>query len=138
MGQRGRKSTSELSIAAPDISGRIGLSPPPGLPPDVRKVFLTTVARVGNGHLQITDTDLLVRHAQAVILADKAYKAAAGDMEAFSRWERATKQVAMLAVKLKLTPSSRSQYVPVSQREQQQGISPADFIRLYQNNDDAA
>ena len=113
MAQRGRKSAAELSTPLKVISvDHRRLTPPPYLTGAARKVFEETVSCSDPKHFRKNELGVLVAYCEALVLS-RHYAAALTDERAedfvlsHRHWLEATKLVATLATRLRLTPHSR-------------------------------
>ena len=104
MGKRGRHSSNVIPIS----SGRRRIEPPSDLTPIEARTFREVVANCPSSQFVESDIPLLVSFCQATLLSRKAAKALASDPGALIVWDRAVKVQAMLAMRLRLAPSSRS------------------------------
>jgi hypothetical protein len=100
------------------------LTPPDGMAPDARQVFLDTVLACAPEHFQIADALLLRRYSEAQAWATRA--AAAGDAKVFVAM---TRTVSALALRLRLSPQARQPRLP---KRPQQPISYYERMRLGQ------
>jgi hypothetical protein len=104
MRQRGRKSLAANLVDLNLTGERPRLIPPETLTNPERELFLATVNACSPEHFCESDTPLLISYVRAACLAQSG---AAGDPDQFARWEKATKLMAMLATRLRLSPQSR-------------------------------
>jgi phage terminase small subunit len=79
---------------------RPGLQPPSHLPAAARAIFAEIVASVAPGHLRVCDTPVIAALASSLTIGMKVNPNIA-------IFERATKSIATLSAKLRITPSSR-------------------------------
>jgi hypothetical protein len=79
------------------------LTPPPGLSAQERKLFVQLVAATSPNHFGAGDIPMLVAFVQASLLSHKLGRNSAnvGD------WEKVTRTMSTLAVRLRLCPHSR-------------------------------
>lgn len=100
MRQRGKKSPE--AIAAIDISA-VRLATPAGLTRKERAEFERLINATDPRHFRQGDTPLMIAFVQASILSRRL----ARDVTKNQEWERATRVLASLATKLRLSPQSR-------------------------------
>jgi hypothetical protein len=100
---------SAASFAIPSVTGAPPrLSPPSDLTPDERQVFCDLVASAKAEHFRASDLPLLSAYCRAIALErGSAAALAAGDDKALGRWEKATKAMVALSMRLRLSPQSR-------------------------------
>src|SRR5262249_48708652 len=106
---------STLRVVTNLDSRRPGLQPPSHLPAAARSIFAEIVASVGPGHFRECDKPVLTALAAAMHIAHTAADAleregltvGAKPNPHLSIFERATKTVANLSAKCRITPSSR-------------------------------
>jgi phage terminase small subunit len=113
MGRRGPKSTAEASTPLRVISvDHLRLKPPPYLTGAARTVFEEIVSCSDPKHFRKNELGVLVAYCEALVLS-RHYAASLADerSEGFDlshrHWLEATKLVATLATRLRLTPHSR-------------------------------
>jgi hypothetical protein len=102
---------SAASFAIPSVTG----APPRLLPPadlktlDEREVFLDIIAASKPDAFRPSDLPLLSAYVRSVVLERRsAAELAAGDDKALARWEKATKAMVALSMRLRLSPQSRA------------------------------
>jgi hypothetical protein len=117
MRQRGRKSLAVVTFPA-IVAPRPPIEPPQCLTESERVLFVELAE--GAEHLRPTDAPLLASYVQATIEAHQS----AHDPARAAAWERATRLQAMLAVKLRLTPQSRTDSRAVGRQELLSGPGP--------------
>jgi hypothetical protein len=84
------------------------LTPPAHLSEAAKAVFVRLVEDCGPDHFLPADITLLERYAAAVVLARAAEAALlTGDAGKLAVWEKATRAIAGLALRLRLGPQSR-------------------------------
>jgi P27 family predicted phage terminase small subunit len=94
---------------------RPGLQPPSHLPAAARAIFAEIVASVAPGHLRVCDTPVIAALASSMHIARGAAEALEREGLTIGMkvnpniaiFERATKSIATLSAKLRITPSSR-------------------------------
>jgi phage terminase small subunit len=79
------------------------IQPPNWLEPDHKRLFVEIVTQCPVNHFSQADAELLASFCAATLLARYAMK-----NNKITEWEKAVRQQAILATKLRLTPSSRS------------------------------
>jgi hypothetical protein len=121
MRQRGRKSLAANLVDLNLTGARPRLTAPETLSDPERELFTRTVDACSPGHFRESDTPLLISYVQAAVLARSG---AAGDPDQFSRWEKATKTLAMLATRLRLSPQSRVDPKTLARQRPSQGKEP--------------
>ena len=114
MGQRGRRSASELGVVS--VDGKPSrLAPPDHLGTDERRRFVELVANCDAGQFRQSDAPLLCRYVEADALAERAAKelrevGPVVDGRA-SPWvtvqEKAVRALVALSMRLRLSPQSR-------------------------------
>jgi hypothetical protein len=102
MRQRGRKSAANLTVLQVD-GAPYRVQAPPGLIKAERVLFDQIVGACSPKHFTESDASLLVTYCQAVLQARRA----ARNPKAFHIWEKCAKLQATLAVRLRLSPSTR-------------------------------
>jgi P27 family predicted phage terminase small subunit len=106
---------STLRVVTNLDSRRPGLQPPSHLPAAARSIFAEIVASVAPGHFRECDRPIIAALATSMHIAQTASEAlqregltlGAKPNPHLSIFERATKAVANLSAKLRITPSSR-------------------------------
>ena len=102
MRQRGRHSAEALAINNVDGSP-LRLTAPAGLNTKERVLFEQLVHTTSPRHFRASDVSLLVAFVQAIAVAQAGPRFKQG-----AEWEKATRMMASLATRLRLTPQSRS------------------------------
>lgn len=120
MRTRGRRSAEALAIN--NVDGTPSrLATPTGLTTKERALFLQLVNACSPNHLRAADTPLLVTYVQAALLARELGR----DPKKTREWERAARTMAALAVRLRLTPQSRTRPETIArQRSPDIGVAP--------------
>jgi hypothetical protein len=128
---------SAAALAFPLRSGE-RLKPPPGLTAPERAIFLDIVASTRPEHFQPSDLPLLCAYARACALEARA--AREPDAKALARWEKAIKAMAMLSMRLRLSPQARAPNNPSRSgpRPPAPTVSFYDRMRLEQESGDEA
>jgi phage terminase small subunit len=106
---------STLRVVTNLDTRRPGLQPPSHLPASVRSIFTEIVGSVAPGHFRVCDTPVIAALASSMHIARSAADALEREgltlgtkpNPHLSIFERATKAVANLSAKLRITPSSR-------------------------------
>ena len=112
MKQRGRKSAASLTVAPIVTREPVPVQPPDTVSAPARRVFLDLVASVDPAHFEISDVGLLAQYCEAQVMAERAAtELAKGDGPPDTRWpaawEKATRAMKDLALRLRLSPQSR-------------------------------
>ena len=108
--QRGRKSSVALDV--PSVDGAPpALRPPPTLNGEEAKVFVALVEAADRKHFRSSDAPLLAAYARAIVFE----ACAAADLtkdptnsKALALWEKASRSMVALAMRLRLSPQSRA------------------------------
>ena len=100
---------SAASFAIPSVTGApVRLSSPADLTAPERAIFLDLVAASKPDAFRASDLPLLCAYCRAIALEVRsAQELAAGDDKALVRWEKATKAMVALSMRLRLSPQSR-------------------------------
>lgn len=101
------------SAAAKLITPRLNrekprVEPPEHLSDEERTEFIAIVSNCSAEHFTKSDLPLLSSYVGAIVLARNALKDAAHDKDALIIWEKATRLVAMMATRLRLSPQART------------------------------
>jgi hypothetical protein len=108
MRQRGRKSAENL-VAFPRVNGDPArLQPPDLLSAKERRLFVELVDACDPRHFVASDLPLICAYVQAAALSQYLVAAARKSDDALARWEKATRLMAMLATRLRLSVQSRT------------------------------
>jgi len=92
----------------------VPVQPPASLSQAARAVFLDLVASCDPGHFQASDVTLLAQYCEASALAARSASALqAGDASQLAIWEKATRTMSGLALRLRLGPQSRREKAKV-------------------------
>jgi hypothetical protein len=108
--QRGRKSAASLELGplAARRSARISL--PPGLSEPACAIFLDLVNSLHPTHFEPADATLLGQYCEAAALAARsAARLQDGDVAALGIWEKSTRTMSGLALRLRIGPQSRGE-----------------------------
>jgi hypothetical protein len=103
-----RRSAAALSVA-PLRTGATRLRPPETLSAPARKVFLDIVANEEPTHFRQSHMPLLVQYCEATALAELSIKEMQKKDAApiwLHRWEKATRVMTALSMRLRLSPQS--------------------------------
>jgi hypothetical protein len=103
-----RKSAASLAVA-PMRTGATRLRPPETLSPAARKIFIDIVANEEPGHFRQSHMGLLIQYAEATALAERSIAAMQKKDAApiwLHRWEKATRVMVALSMRLRLSPQS--------------------------------
>lgn len=120
MAKTGRKPFETTDVVAFGLPNP-RLRPPEGLGEPERRAFLDLICSCPAGQFQASDVGLLVRWCELSVMAEQA----AGELTVggmvttdgkvspwFAIYERATKALALLALRLRLGPQSRTRMAP--------------------------
>jgi hypothetical protein len=119
MRQRGRRSAEALAIN--NVDGTPSrLATPIGLNVKERALFEQLVKTTDPRHFRATDTSMLVAFVQAVLLSRQLGR----DPSKTREWERATRTMASLATRLRLTPASRTRPETIARQRPLDGVAP--------------
>jgi hypothetical protein len=113
-----RKSAAALSMK-PLRSGPTRLRPPASLSPPARRVFLSIVTNEDAAHFRPSHLPLLVQYCEAVCFADRSAAALRRDDAKaiwLVRWEKATRVMVALSMRLRLSPQSLAANNPTRPR----------------------
>jgi phage terminase small subunit len=134
MKQRGRKSAAALAVVA--VDGKPNrLQPPDHLSPDERRRFVDLVSACDPEHFRASDLPLVCRFVEADALAEQAARelrtnGAVSDGRA-SPWlvvqEKAVRALTALALRLRLSPQSRTDPKTLARQQLRQGPAPWDW-----------
>jgi hypothetical protein len=127
---------SAASLQFPTSAGTAErLLPPPDLDAPERKIFVDLVAGNKAEHFRASDTPLLAAYCRAIVLERRSAAAlAAGDAKALATWEKATKAMVALSMRLRLSPQARAPNNPTRPaKPQQEAVSYYDRARLEGN-----
>jgi len=109
--RRGRKSQAELEMEPLMVPSEIAPIPPPlSLSEAARGVFLDIANSNHPEHFEPADASLLARYANAVVFSEQAearLHADPDDTKALALWEKSTRTMSGLALRLRLGPQSR-------------------------------
>ena len=115
--QRGRKSPAKLAAASAVDRRRPRLDPPAFLSTAGRSLFNDIVASCAPNHFVRSDIELLATYVKASLLVRET----TGNI---NQWDRAARLQASLAVRLRLTPSSRLAPATIARRLPEPGDEP--------------
>jgi hypothetical protein len=121
-----RRSKIESAMAPLIDHAPTPVQPPTNLSEPARKAFIELVANCAPDHFEPSDRTLLARYAVACVLAEGAEATLQADPEnakALAVWEKATRAMAGLALRLRLGPQSR--------RERAKADRPLTFDERY-------
>jgi hypothetical protein len=88
----------------------ISVQPPASLSEAARAAFIAVVSSVAPEHFEQADATLLARYATATVLAEAAEATLQSDptnTKALALWEKSTRTMSGLALRLRLGPQSR-------------------------------
>jgi hypothetical protein len=123
MRQRGRRSRASLQVLRVDGSPE-RLQPPSNLTASERKLFCELVDAVPAKHFAKSDAPLLVSYVRCVLLSQKASKKAGTDASALMVFEKCTRLMSTLSVRLRLSPSARLDRAAVQRQREREPIGP--------------
>ena len=124
MRQRGRRSAVSL-VTFPSVNGDPPrLEPPETLTDDERRVFVELIGACNPRHFVASDLPLLIAFVQATVLSQHSAGAARKDDDALARWEKATRPLAMLATRLRLSPQARLDPKTLGRLPESKGRTP--------------
>ena len=103
-----RKSAAELSVVPRLADHHRRITAPDGMSPEETTLFKTIVGACHPLHFAQSDAPLLRAYVQACILGELAFESAQASPSALGDWEKCCRTIAMLSVKLRLSPHSRS------------------------------
>jgi hypothetical protein len=108
--QHGRKGKAQLGLVS--VDGRPPrLEPPPELGEIEREIFISLVSSVNTGHFQLSDRPLVVAYGRAIGFEQRAAQELAADPTStrwLAVWEKAQRAMVALALRLRLSPQSRT------------------------------
>jgi hypothetical protein len=104
-----RHSKAELLVAIPPAPPRTSVRAPPTLSQSAQLVFKQIAAAVDADHFIVTDTPLLAQYAEAIVLAEQsaAELQTSPSQQALVTWEKSTRVMVALSMRLRLSPQSR-------------------------------
>src|SRR6185436_15368475 len=105
--KRGRQSEAERSVI-PLRPGAQVVQPPTGTHETIARLFRDVVASAPPGHFVQSDVTMLLAYCEAANLAARLAREAARKPVVTKYWATAARTQAALAVKLRLTPHSRT------------------------------
>ncbi len=103
-----RKSAAELSVVPRLADHHRRITAPDGMTPEETTLFKTIVESCPALHFTQSDAPLLRTYCQAILLGELAFACAQQSPSAVGDWEKVCRTIAMLSVKLRLSPHSRS------------------------------
>jgi hypothetical protein len=130
---------SAASFAIPSVTGAPPrLCSPTDLTPDERQIFIDLVASAKAEHFRASDLPLLSAYCRAIALERRsAQELAAGDDKALARWEKATKAMVALSMRLLLSPQSRAPNNPNRPSRLEPSLSYYDRMELEERGDES-
>lgn len=108
MPRRSRAATEADAVSIP--SEPIAVQPPESLSPAARAAFVALVASCEPDHFRDCDIGLISRYAVASVMAETAEAALQADPDdgkALALWDKATRAMSGLALRLRIGPQSR-------------------------------
>jgi hypothetical protein len=113
-----RRSRAEDDLAPYMRPSRaVTLAAPASLSEAARAVFVTLVGSCEPGHFQDCDVSLIARYAVAIVMCERAEAALQADPnhgKALALWEKATRAMSGLALRLRLGPQARREKAKVA------------------------
>ena len=103
-----RKSRAELEVVPRLADHHRRIVAPPECSPEEAKLFREIVEAAPALHFTQSDAPLLRSYCQAILLGELAFTSAQASPSALGDWEKCCRTIAMLSVKLRLSPHSRS------------------------------
>jgi hypothetical protein len=126
--QRGRRSSA--SFVVPPVDGSPPrLEPPASLGSDERDVFLELVAATDRRHFRQSDMPLLASYCRAAVLEQRSARELAAnplDHKWLAVWEKSTRALVSLSLRLKLSPQSRQHPKTTARMPERIGRQPWD------------
>jgi hypothetical protein len=113
-----RKSRNELAMT-PIRTGATRLRPPATLSAPARSVFLQIVANEDPAHFRPSHLPLLIQYCEATALAERSMAKMQKDDAAavwLHRWEKSTRVMTALSMRLRLSPQSLAPNNPTRPR----------------------
>ena len=130
-----RKSAAELAMNLVEcLPAR--LKPPSTLSPGARKEFLRIVTAEPATHFKPSDLALLVQYTEACAMAARAVRELQHDdakVTWLTRWEKATRTMTALSLRLRISPQARQPNNPKRER-----LSYYERAALEEDDSDAA
>lgn len=126
MRQRGRKSSASLSVVAVD-GAPPPLQPPPSLSESERVAFAELVASCDRRHFRASDMPLISVYVRAICLEERAARELNADPTStrwLAIWEKAGRQVIAAAMRLRLSPQSRTAPRVIARQQHDVGPGP--------------
>ena len=116
--RRGRKSQAERDMEPLMVHTElVPVQPPETLSEPARKAFLDLVASCDPAHFEDADVGLLAQYCEAQVLAERAaqelQKESPPNPRWLAAWEKATRTMKDLALRLRLSPQSRREKAKV-------------------------
>jgi phage terminase small subunit len=109
-----RKSRAELHLPMAAVDESIPIHPPATLSRAARATFVDLVVSCEVGHFEAADVTLLGQYCEAAALAARSASALqAGDAGQLAVWEKATRAMSGLALRLRLGPQARREKAKV-------------------------
>ena len=129
---------SAASFGFPTVNGSPErLRPPPDLGEPERAIFVDLVAGTKPDAFRNSDTPLLAAYCRAIALERRsAAELGAGDDKALARWERATKAMVALSMRLRLSPQARAPNNPSRPSRPEPVTNYYDRMRLEEADSD--
>jgi hypothetical protein len=114
-----RRSKAELLVAIPPAPKRISVRPPPTLSEPARRVFEQLASSVDYEHFVFSDVPLLAQYAEAIVLTEHsaAELRVSPNPQALALWEKATRVMVALSMRLRLSPQARREKARAQPRQ---------------------
>ena len=103
-----RKSAAELAVGPRLADHHRRITAPDGMTVEKTELFRKIVEDCDARHFAQSDAPLLRTYCQAILLGELAFASAQASPSALGDWEKCCRTIAMLSVKLRLSPHSRS------------------------------
>ena len=103
-----RKSAAELAVVPRLADHHRRITAPDGMTVEKTELFRKIVEDCDARHFAQSDAPLLRTYCQAILLGELAFASAQASPSALGDWEKCCRTIAMLSVKLRLSPHSRS------------------------------
>ena len=103
-----RKSRAVLAVVSRLADHHRRITAPDGMSPEETALFRKIVEDCHPLHFAQSDAPLLRSYCQAILLCELAFASAQQSPSALADWERCCRTMAMLSIKLRLSPHSRA------------------------------
>jgi len=105
-----RKSAEERTTGPVIARAPVPIQPPNSLSEAARAAFIALVSDCAPDHFEASDVTLIARYANAAVFSEVAEARLAvnpDDTKALALWEKATRTMSALALRLRLSPQAR-------------------------------